>query len=523
MPTVAPASIASPAASTATSAGKPGGTLKIGLQREFQILDPHVDSSLADNIFFMAVFDRLIERTPDGKLYPSLATEWSVSDDGLTWTFKLRQGVKFHDGTPFDAAAVKFNFDRIVDPATKSQSAIFSLGPYDSTTVVDDSTIQVKFKTPYGRLPSSLATLGPSMVSPAAVQKYGQDFALHPVGTGAFVFKEYIQKQHVVITKNPDYNWASARSTHNGPAYLDEVTFQFIPEDGTRTAALSQGQVDGINAVQPTDWVAFKSSGDFEASQRLVEGYPPAGIYLNVTKAPTDDLTVRKAIEFAINKDEIIKVVFDGVGQPANGVISTFSWAFNKDAGTLYSFDPKQAGDLLDQAGWVMGDGDYRSKDGQTLEVLYITFTTLQTLAEVVQSQLKKVGVKVNILAEDNPAQQQDAQQGKHNLDWTQWSGTDPDDLHKIFGSENIGNGWNFSHYSNADVDQWFNDGAIETDSTKRKSIYDKIQQQVMEDAAYVPLYNYQVLWGFKKGLSNTDVIDAVGSSALIYDLYWDK
>ncbi len=523
--TVAAASAASgtsaPSAAGAQAQGKPGGQLKIG-RGAFQTHDPHVTSSISDNIFIMAVFDRLVELTPDGKLYPALATEWSTSADGLTWTFKLRKDVKFHDGTPFNAQAVKANFDRIVDPATKSQYAVFIIGPFDSATVVDDYTVQLKFKSPYGRLLSALASLGLGMVSPAAVQKYGADFAQHPVGTGPFIFKEEVQNDHATLVRNPDYNWAAALHNHQGPAYLDQVTFQYITESGTMNAALLSGQINVGGGMATSDFVKLQSNAAYTTHKFLVSGYPPAGHFINVLKAPTDDLNVRKAILYGLDFKTLNDAVFDGTAVPANSLVSTFSWAYDADAGKLYQFDQAKANSLLDQAGWQKG-GDYRTKNGQTLTLGYTTFTTLKTLAEAVQAQLKEVGFKVDVTAEDYPPYQQDTQSGKHNLAWTQWSGVDPGDLHKIFGSENIGSGWNLSHYKNDNVDQWLTQGDAEVDPQKRKALYAQVQMQVMQDAAYAPLYNYLILWAQQKGVEGLDITDPVGSSPLLYDVYLSK
>ena len=522
---------AGPAAAASTLArrpgyqeGQPGGKLTLGVRRDFTILDPHVTSAVSDGIFMMAVFDRLIERAQDGTLYPGLATKWSVSPDGLTWNFQLRQDVKFHDGTAFNAEAVKINFDRMVDPATKSEYAIFELGPYAGTEVVDPYTVNVKMSRPYGPLPAGLATYGMGMISPAAITKYGQDFGQHPVGSGPYMFTEWVPKDHITLTAYPEYRWASGRESHSDRAYLDEVIFNFIPEPATRLAALESEQLDAASGLPPADWKELDPAR-FTTSKILLEGYPPAGGFINIEKFPTDDVKVRQAMEYAVNRDEINEVVFEGTSEPADGIISTFAWAYNKDA-ALYSFDPDKAASLLDEAGWQL-DGSVRQKDGKELAIVLLIFPTLNTLAEVLQAQLQDVGFKVDILSEDNPAQQADAQAGKHNLVWTQWEGVDPADLNKIFGTGkdriNITGGWNFSHYSVPEVDKLFAEGEAETDQEKRRAIYNQIQMRVMQDAAYIPFYNVTSLWAFKKGLGGTDVIDELGSAPLIYNIYWEK
>jgi peptide/nickel transport system substrate-binding protein len=501
--------------------GKPGGTINIGVRSDFYILDPHVTSAVSDGIFMMAVFDRLIERSQDGTLYPGLATEWSVSEDGLTWNFKLRQDVTFHDGTPFNADAVKLNFDRMVDPATKSEYAIFELGPYAGTDVLDEYTVNVRMTRVFAALPVGLSTYGMGMVSPAAIAQYGQELGSHPVGTGPFVFKEWAPQDHVTITANPNYNWASGRENHNGRAYLDEITFNFIPEAATRTTALESGQITAASGVPPADWKRLSEDGTFATSKVLLEGYPPAGGFLNCEKSPTDDLKVRQAMHWATNRDEINEVYFEGTVELADGIISKFAWAYDPTS-ALYSYDPDKAAALLDEAGWVL-DGDVRKKDGQELSVILLIFPSLNTLAEVIQAQFQAVGFKVEIVSEDNPAQQADAQAGKHHIVWTQWEGVDPADLHKIFGTGenriNITGGWNYSHYSVPEVDQWFKDGEAETDQEKRKVIYNQIQQKVMADAAYIPWYNVTSLWAFDKKYTGTDVIDELGSAPLVYDI----
>jgi len=496
----------------------------IGVRTDFTILDPHVTSSVNDGIFMMAVFDRLIERAQDGTLYPGLATKWSVSPDGLTWTLALRQDVTFQDGTPFNADAVKSNFDRMVDPATKSEYAIFELGPYVGTEVIDPYTVNVTMERPYGPLPAGLSTYGMGMVSPAAVEKYGQDFGQHPVGTGPFMLQELVPKDHVTVTAYPEYNWPSGREKHEGRAYLDQVRFNFIPETATRLAALGSDQINAASGLAPADWKSLDPSA-FSTTKILLEGYPPAGGFLNCEKSPTDDVKVRQAMQYAINRDEINEVVFEGTSELADGIISTFAWAYDKDS-ALYSFDADKAASLLDEAGWTM-DGDVRKKDGQELSIILLIFPTLNTLAEVLQAQLQAVGFKVDIVSEDNPAQQADAQAGKHNLVWTQWEGVDPADLNKIFGTGkdriNITGGWNFSHYSVPEVDKLFEQGEAETDQEKRREIYNQIQMKVMQDAAYIPFYNVTSLWAFKKGLAGTDVVDELGSAPLIYEMYWEQ
>jgi len=495
-----------------------GGKLTIAVQTDPTTLDPHVNSSSFDTIFLHALFDRLIERSPDGTLYPGLAETWEVADDGVTWTLKLRNDVTFHDGTPFNAEAAVYSFERIVNPDTKSEYAVFQLGPYESSRAIDEFTLELKMAEPYGALPVSLATYGIAMVSPDAAEKAGNQFGQNPVGSGPFIFKEWVPQSHVTLVRNPDYNWASPIHKVSGPAPLEEVTFRVIPENATRAAALQSGEVD-MAYVTAADYILFEEDDNYRTQKVLTEGYPPAGLFVNTTKFPTDDVKVRQALEYAVNRQEVNQVVYEGLAGDADSVVSTFSWAYDP-AAAMYSYDPEKAKQLLDEAGWVEAGGEYRQKDGQDLTIVYLSLTGVKNVAEVIQAQLKEVGINAELLVQDNPAQQQSAQSGQHNIVWTQWSGVDPADLAKVYHSDNIGSGWNFSHYNNPRLDELFAQGVAVNDVEERKKIYTEIVNLLMEDATFIPLNNRTTFWAMKESVQGTDVIDERGSGPRIYDIY---
>src|SRR5205807_7240018 len=241
-----------------------GGTLVYGLGFDLDdTMDPQVTDFDSTIRVTLNVCEPLVWEPTPGHFVPALAESWDVSPDAKAYTFRLRRGVRFHDGTPFGAEAVKFTLDRVVDPATKAGQSHDQLGPYDRTEIVDDSTVKIVMKQPYAPLLTNLnGYLG--IVSPTAVEKMGlAEFARHPVGSGPFMFKEWVPKDHVTLVKNPDYNWGSSYFKHTGPAYLDQVIFKIIPEESVRTGTLKTGETQIIDEVDPLEYDTLSKDPKF--------------------------------------------------------------------------------------------------------------------------------------------------------------------------------------------------------------------------------------------------------------------
>ncbi len=493
--------------------------LTIGYYNEFNLLDPHKTSAAMDGPPLFALFDGLVDANGStGEIHPNLATDWSVSEDGTVWTFELKDDVYFHDGTHFDADAVVTNFERIVDPETVSEAARFEIGPFKEARAVGDYTVEIEHEEPYGPFLRGLAHYSVMMVSPAAVEEYGEDFGTeNPVGTGPFVFEEWVGGSHARFAKNDEY--------HGGPdftssqAYYEALEFRFIEEDSTRAAALETGEVDVASNMAPADWLRVQDGG-FGGHRYDRLGYPPVGLFINVDEEPTDDVRVRRALIHAVDEELVIAVDGEGIPNPSGGVVSRHAWEYNPEAGEMYDYDPEKAAELLDDAGWEMGDDGYREKDGERLELVYLTLTGARSTAEVVEPMLVEIGIDVEILVQDNPMQQNTAQDGDHNLVWTQWGGTDPSALSGRYHSENIGDGWNFCHYANAEIDELFARGERETDPDEREAIYHEIQMILMEDATIVPLHNAAILWNYRDGIEGWEPWDSTGWFGFFVNLH---
>jgi peptide/nickel transport system substrate-binding protein len=515
-PTVPPATTAAPAAAPAAASG---GELRYGLTLVVSGIDPQIHSSSELGIPLNSVYDTLVFLSSDYKFVPGLAESWQISDDMMSYTFKLRKDVKFHDGTPFNAAAVKANFDRIVDPATKSAKAITMMGDYKSTEVVDEFTAKVVFGKPFPTFLDSVAQVYLGMASPTALKKYGPaDYQMHQVGTGPFMFseKDYVPKDTIVLTKNPDYKWGPSIFKHTGPAYLDRAVFKFFPDAATRAAALESGAIDVIGELSPQDMVRLKADPKYQVIVVPVAG-PPLMVFINSAKAPTDDLKVRQALLYATDRKAIVTTIFRGLSPVAYGPWGSTSAGFDTSLTSMYPYDLNKAKALLDEAGWKPGADGIRMKDGNrlSLDTYLQTWGFLSETGQILQAQLKMAGVDLKLQTVSFPAATEAATKGLHNLAPLNLSATDPSFLSALFSSKG---GYNWSKFNNADMDKLIDTAAVTKDDATRVGLYQKVQKMAMDQALLIPIRDYTNFNGASakvKGL----VYDSHGWFPYLYDV----
>lgn len=507
-----PASTATAAAASASTttpvpANKIGGKLTYGIWQNPDTLDPGVSGLIATSKVDINVFDPLVYAVQDMSqpYYPGLATKWDISTDAMTFTFSLRTDVKFHDGTPFNADAVKTTFEHILDPNSKSLSALGSLNPgnsYGSTDVIDESTVKVTFKAANGGFLNAVTGVNLAPVSPAALTKYGADFGTNPVGTGPFMFKEWVKQDHVTIVKNPDYNWAPTPFGRNGQAYLDEIVFQIIPEASTRAVTLENGEVDMTEELTPDDFNRLTGSGGSFVGLKIKTTGMPYDMMINVTKPPTDELQVRQAMEYATNQQAIVDTLFKGIYQPAHAPVDPTTLGFAKSLESIYTFDPAKAKQLLDSAGWVAGSDGMRSKNGKALEILFINLAGFgfDGIAQLMQAQFKDIGMKMDITQQSFPAVQDALHRGDHNMAPFFFYAVDPSFANSIYSTAAIKT-FNWMHYSNPEVDKLINEGQQQVDPAKRAPIYIQLNTKIMDDAVMIPIYYKAVVLATKKSV----------------------
>ncbi len=494
---------ASPAATPAVAKQR-GGRLVVALDQTPPTLDPHGSPSAVTFEMTSSVFETLLYLDKDRKLQPYLAESYEASSDGKTYTFKLRKDVKFTDGTPFNAESVKYNFDRIVDPKYKPGGSLAALSGYDKTEAVDEFTARVTFKTANAPFLTYAAggTLG--MMSPTATKaQTAEQVTQVPVGSGPFKIKELVASDHATLVRNDDYTRRAPGSDHDGPAYLDEVYFKFVPEGATRATTLESGESQLIHNIPPQTLGRFEGAQGFKVDKPAYVGTPRFAA-LNTKLFPTDDPAVRKALLYATNKEAIINNSYKGVGTVAYAPL-TAGTLDNSQFKTLYAYNPDQAKKTLEEAGWKAGGDGIRAKDGKRLELVINAIDTgagIDNYIQLVQAQWREVGIDAKIKAQARAPWYEDNYKCANNAVPLFLRSGDWDGMFSLFHSSTIGTNFNFSCYNNPEVDKLLTDGKAETDTAKRRQIYLDAGKKVMEDAVFLPLVDELSVWGYKTTVS---------------------
>jgi peptide/nickel transport system substrate-binding protein len=507
-PAPAPAAAATATPGTAAEAATPtpepasdeprsGGRLTVGYT-EPPTMDPRVSGATIAWRLFYNIFDPLVAMDFDTREYhPGLATSWEISDDGTVFTFDLREGVMFHDGTPFNAEAVQYTFDSIQDPELRSLTAIGYLGPYDHCDIIDDTTVEVHFTTAYAPFLNNLTHSVLSPVSPTAARAAGVDFGRFPVGTGPFKFKEWQPQISMTFERNPDYDWPIGVYQHEGPAHLDEIVIAFIPEETTRFGTLESGESLVVDGVQPQEVERLRANPNYQVLLPAVPGSPQI-LPMNADKHPTDDIRLRQAILHAVDMETIIDTLWYGTRKAAQGPLSSPTWSYNSAVEEMYPYDQDRAEELLDEAGWTVGSGGIREKDGERLTLDYITTGGIQGQAgELVQAYLLRVGIDVNLQQWEYAATAAAYLASEHHIARIFFSHVDPIVLTTLYHSRNIpGTNFNRTMKVDPELDAKLDAAASEMNQEARIQQYMDIQQYIMDQALVIPLWEETVFWG---------------------------
>lgn len=464
-----------------------GGTLRYGLSGAPTCSDPAQSGSNQTIYVVRQVVDSLTDQNPDtGEITPWLADSWEVAADASSFTFALKDGVTFSDGTPVDAEAVKANFDSIVTDLTSVKAPLGAsyLSGYKGTTVVDPLTARVDFYGPNAQFlqATSTAQLGiqsrDTVAQPAEARCLGAN-----IGSGPFTYADYQQNKSVTLAKRVGYSWGSAAFGHEGEAYLDGIEFTVVQESGVRTGSLSSNQLDAISDALPQDAPQIEATG----GSILTTSNPgtPFGFQPNVSRGVLQDREVRKALIPAIDRQELIDTVLGPDFKPATSTLASKTPGYTELPDV--TFDPGKATSILDAAGWVLGADGIREKNGQKLS-FKVMFTAVfagnQAILELTQQQLRNVGVDLQLELVSNP--ESTARLGTKDFDSTYYNSTraDGDILRTTFTVD----GRNLNARGPIlDLDTSLTEELATTDTAARNEILASTQQQVLDNGLWIP------------------------------------
>jgi peptide/nickel transport system substrate-binding protein len=507
-----------------TDAGTPvaGGTLVYASgDAEPDCLDPHVGGNYPQALVSSQYLETLYTKDADGNLGPWLAEDSTVSADGLTRTVKVREGISFTDGTPLTAEAVKANFEHLLDPKTASSTGFLALGKIDSMKAIDEATLELKLKTPDNSLLESFSMPWVSIQSPVALKRSQEENCGAPVGTGPFKVESWKKQDAVNMVRNEDYVQPVATPGHEGAAYLDGITWRFIPEAATRYAALQAGEVQIIDNAQPdTIAAAAKSQG----IEHLDAPRPGASnrIELNSSKAPFNDALVREAFIHAVNVNAGIDSLFFGTAPRSYSPLSSVE-PLAYSAESLFGYDPAKAAELLDAAGWTERDSEgYRIKDGERLSLTFPVSTSQsipaeQSLFEQLQATAKESGIEVKINLLDLSSWYGELFKNNYNLVSAPYTKVGPSVLSILFHSDSTipapsGYFANLSQVKDPSLDALLETAGSTEDEAQRKDLYAQAQKLVLEGYYLLPLYNQQNHFLHSSKLQNVGTTTAVAT-----------
>ncbi len=468
-------------------------TLVVGVSSDIHTLDSGVSSDNYDWRQIYPCYDRLVKyRTIDGKgsteVEPQAATSWTVSDDGIVWVFTIRKGIFFDDGTPLDAAAVKFSFERTL---TIGKGPADNIGSIKSMRVVDANTLEITLKNAYGPFLQTLATDGASIINPAVMkhEKNGDQaqgwLAENTDGSGPFKLVEWSRGQQAVLEAKPNY-WGGAPK-------VKKVVIRFMAESADRRMALERGDIDIAENILIDQIPALEKNSDL-----VVNRYPSQlveYVYINNQKSPLNNPKVRQAICYAVDYKGIIDYVLQGNGVQMRGPVPKGMWGHKEDL-FQYSRDVAKAKALLKSAGF---------EKGLDLTLLYSNRrSSWEQIATILQSNFADIGVTLKLQLMANPAMRDRVDTGDFELCLGAWSPDFADPfmfMNFWFDSKLWGLPGNRSFYKNDTVDTMIRKAAIVSDQKQRTDLYHKAQEIIMEEAPYIFLYQVQTIVPMRKNV----------------------
>ncbi|GAB2507270.1 ABC transporter substrate-binding protein [Microbacterium petrolearium] len=500
-----------------------GGTLVYATgDAEPTCLDPHVGGNYPQALLATQFLEPLVGRDADGEIVPWLATDWTTSEDGLTWDLTLRDDVTFTDGTPFDAEAVKANIEHLQDPDTGSSTGWLAVQQIDAVEVVDPTHVRFRLSTPKSALLEVLSQHWAAMQSPAGIARGQEENCLAPVGTGPFVVESWTPQDRVVLTRNEDYVPTNPQG-HDGPAYVERVEWRFIPDAATRQAALASGEVQVIDNPLPSDIAAAEGQGIAH-----IDAPRPAAsnrIELNSSQPPFDDPLVREAFVRAADPNPGIESLFHGTAARSYSVLSSVEPMGVSDEET-FATDADRAAELLDEAGWTDADGDgVREKDGTPLTVRFPVSTNQSTAAEQslfeqIQANTAAVGFDVQLEPVDLSSWYGALAAHEYEAVSAPYTTVGPDVLRILYHSEGTvpapsGYFANHAMLQDPELDALLEAALATTDDAERAELYADAQRIILDSHTVLPLYDQQNHF-LTKGVEGVEPLHTISTPLLL-------
>ena len=522
----APAGEAAPAAAAGAeaAAGTPtqGGYIITANIEDPDSLDPHKTIMATASGIQAWIYDTLFYIGPDGLPKGLLAESWEVSDDSKVLTVKLREGRKFHDGTPVNAEAVAFTFNRLLDPATAAP-AKDQAGPLESVEAVDEYTVKLTFTEPYAPFYFAATTSYFGIVSPTAVQKLGDDFGRQPVGSGPFKFKEWKAGQEITLERNPDYVNVREDRNNDGAPYVDGIIFKNVPEVGTRIAALETGEIN-VLGLSRESVPRFQDDPDFKVFQ--TENTASINfVEFNYKRPPFDDPAFRRAFGTAVDIDSILAGAYGGFGSLNRNPYPNGNPGWDPAIGEQYGmkYDPKAAAAMFDELGWRDEDGDGTREahgvtgveDGTPASWVCWTypFEIKQRECEIIQANMADIGVKIEVKLTDFGTMAAEMPKGDFDFDVMRWTWNEPVILSLLFKCP----GWK-ELLCDAKLDEMLTAADTDMNPATRLEKVKAIQQYILEQGIIVPMVSD---WYITASAANVNDLRYDATFGLTYDDVW--
>lgn len=492
-----------------TAEGRRGGTLRISAAADTGTLDLHAIAATNAQWLGRLMFDYLVYLDDHGRPSPWLAQSWDISPDGKTYVFHLRRGVTFSDGTPFDARAVLVNLEHMRDPATKAPLTAAYIAPYESGRVIDRYTFEARLSRPYAPFLNVLAQSWLAMISPRQIEEAPGSIGSRPIGSGPFIVQSYRRQEGIRLVRRRDYDWAPTFIAHRGPAYVDRVDVDFVPEPLIRYAALASGQYDLTIDAPPQNAAAIRANPDLLLDNRVRTGVPMRAISFNVEKAPFDDVRVRQALAYALGRDGIARAVGFGEYRSKSDFLADNTADYDPVAVGVLHQDLARANRLLDAAGWTGRDAEgYRTRGGRRLgaEVLAAEGLSIFPVIVAAQADARRIGFDLAITQLTLPMYTKRRMDNAYQaLAGGVWHTNTPDALYiqydggEIASSKRIGQ--NVSRLRDPALDALLERARESRDPAERRRLYAQAQQRLVWLVPGIPVYDHHTLTAHRRTL----------------------